>query len=141
MNLELHFGKIIEAVKRYKEDIFDSLDCQLYRIRSKRKPCKKGILGIGCRACLSDTIEWLFDDPEEKVQRNCEVYADDIEEVVLSAAQAGINSSCGMYMLRTHGWTSFPDALKVALDSIDCDDDCEKCREDSVKWMSEPATK
>lgn len=145
-NLEKFRSEIATAVADYKADVFNSLECQLFHIRVNKVPCKKGLFGRGCRACTSDTLEWLFDEadteeskPPKEEKKNCEVYADEIEEAVSSACEKGLRAACAMYMMRTHNVYEFTDSFYELLQRIDCDGDCKKCNSDTADWLSESA--
>ena len=138
-NFEKYRDKIMGAVAAYKKDIFDQLDCQLYHIRAGKAPCKKGLLWHGCRACNVDTLEWLTEEADKTVEKNCEKYADLIEEAVTSATYAGLRPECGMYMFRKHRTYRFDGLLYNVINSIDCDGECEKCRAASVNWLTQDA--
>lgn len=137
VNFDKYRDKIFDAVNSYKKDIFDQLDCQLHRIRAGNAPCKKGFLNRGCRSCNVETLEWLTEEVGKDGQKNCERYADLIEEAVTNATDKGLNPACGMYMFRIHGTTDFNGVMYDVLNSIDCDNDCEWCRKTSVEWLTE----
>lgn len=147
-NLEKFRNEIATAVANYKADVFNHLECQLFHIRANKAPCKKGLFGRGCRACSSDTLMWLFEEvdagaktknPPETEKKNCEVYADEIEEAVSSACEKGLRAACAMYMMRAHNVYEFNDSFYELLQRIDCDGDCKKCNSDTADWLSESA--
>ena len=139
MNVDLHIGEILNALKNYKDDVSNAFECQLLHIRQKGKPCRKGLLPRGCRSCISETLEWLFEEVKESDmkpnRKNCEVYANQIWYAVNNASKKGIKSSCAIYAYRKNGEVGFSGSWADVADKISCDLNCEECEAETARWM------
>lgn len=139
MNIDLYIGEILNALKNYKDDVSNAFECQLLHIRQKGKPCRKGLLPRGCRTCVSETLEWLFEEAEgsdvDHKRKNCEVFANQIWDAVINADKKGVRSSCAIYAYRKNGGMEFGGSLADIADKINCDLNCEECEAETARWM------
>ena len=112
-----------------------AISCQLMRLKSVGKLCKKGLSLRGCRRCLKNSMDFLYRESDGVNMKNCEKYAQEIHDAVMSAMKAGLNSSCAMYKYRTDGDGAFDEPFATLADSIVCDGDCDKCSLDTLDWL------
>lgn len=115
--------------------IRSSLSCQLMRLKSVGKLCRKGLFALGCRRCFQKSMDFLYKESDGTTMKNCEKYAQNIHNAVMNAMKAGLSSDCAMYKYRTDGEELFEGTFSSLVDSIVCDRDCDKCSLDSLDWL------